>query len=165
MCQPYFVTELNTLPCALCPHWAPIIADVRLDRTQRQLHYWWLMTPYPLIWAPLVFVLYRWPWCHVYHDKDWRRSYQSIHMKRRTYLWELYFTDYILQFRYDMLWTKSQMILGFYPPPPPLEKRASILASDIFKCILLNENGGIPIQVSLHLFLEVQWTISQHWFW
>ena len=31
----------------------------------------------------------------------------------------------------------------------PLEKMAAILADDIFKCIFLNENDRIPIQISL----------------
>ena len=31
----------------------------------------------------------------------------------------------------------------------PLEKMAAILAEDIFKSIFLNENGKIPIQISL----------------
>ena len=31
----------------------------------------------------------------------------------------------------------------------PLDKMAAILADDIFKCIFLNENDRIPIQVSL----------------
>ena len=31
----------------------------------------------------------------------------------------------------------------------PLDKMAAILADDIFKCIFLNENDIIPIQISL----------------
>ena len=31
----------------------------------------------------------------------------------------------------------------------PLDKMAAILADDIFKCIFLNENGRIQIQISL----------------
>ena len=31
----------------------------------------------------------------------------------------------------------------------PLDKMATILADDIFKCIFLNENDKIPIQISL----------------
>ena len=31
----------------------------------------------------------------------------------------------------------------------PLDKMAAILADNIFKCIFLNENDGIPIQISL----------------
>ena len=31
----------------------------------------------------------------------------------------------------------------------PLDKMAAILADDIFKCIFLNENDRIPIQISL----------------
>ena len=31
----------------------------------------------------------------------------------------------------------------------PLDKVAAILADDIFKCIFLNENDRIPIQISL----------------
>ena len=45
----------------------------------------------------------------------------------------------------------------------PLDKVADILADDIFKCIFLNENDRIPIQISLK-FPGVQLTISQHWF-
>ena len=33
----------------------------------------------------------------------------------------------------------------------PLDKMAAILADDIFKCILLNENDKIPIQILLKL--------------
>ena len=33
----------------------------------------------------------------------------------------------------------------------PLDKMAAILADDIFKCIFLNENDQIPIQISLKL--------------
>ena len=33
--------------------------------------------------------------------------------------------------------------------PSPLDKMAAILADDIFKCIFLNENDKIPIQISL----------------
>ena len=31
----------------------------------------------------------------------------------------------------------------------PLDKMVAIVADDIFKCIFLNENGRIPIQISL----------------
>ena len=31
----------------------------------------------------------------------------------------------------------------------PLDKMTAILADDIFKCIFLNENDWIPIQISL----------------
>ena len=31
----------------------------------------------------------------------------------------------------------------------PLDKMAAILADDIYNCIFLNENGRIPIQISL----------------
>ena len=34
---------------------------------------------------------------------------------------------------------------------PPLNQMATILADDIFKCIFLNENDRIPIQISLKL--------------
>ena len=34
---------------------------------------------------------------------------------------------------------------------PPLYKMAAILAGDIFKCIFLNENDKILIQISLKL--------------
>ena len=43
----------------------------------------------------------------------------------------------------------------------PLDKMAAILADNIFKCIFLNENDKILIQISLKL---VQLTINQHWF-
>ena len=33
--------------------------------------------------------------------------------------------------------------------PPPLDKMADILTDDILKCIFLNENNRIPIQISL----------------
>ena len=33
----------------------------------------------------------------------------------------------------------------------PLDKMAAILADDIFKCILLNENDNIPIELLLKL--------------
>ena len=33
----------------------------------------------------------------------------------------------------------------------PLDKMAAILADNIFKCLLLNENDKIPIQISLKL--------------
>ena len=46
----------------------------------------------------------------------------------------------------------------------PLDKMAAILADDIFKWIFLNENGRIPIQISLKFVPRVQLTISQHWF-
>ena len=32
---------------------------------------------------------------------------------------------------------------------PPLDKMAAILADDIFKCIFLNENDWIPVQILL----------------
>ena len=35
------------------------------------------------------------------------------------------------------------------PPPLPLDKMAAALAHDIFKCMFLNENDRIPIQISL----------------
>ena len=31
----------------------------------------------------------------------------------------------------------------------PLDKMATVLADDNFKCIFLNENGRIPIQISM----------------
>ena len=37
-------------------------------------------------------------------------------------------------------------------------------AYDTFKCIFLNENVRIFIEISLSLFLRVQLTIFQHWF-
>ena len=38
---------------------------------------------------------------------------------------------------------------GFSLTHTPLDKMAAILADDIFKCLFLNENGRIPIQISL----------------
>ena len=36
-------------------------------------------------------------------------------------------------------------------PHLPLDKMAAILAEDVFKCIFLNENGRIPLQISLKI--------------
>ena len=41
---------------------------------------------------------------------------------------------------------------------------ATILADDNFKCIFLNDNDRITIQISLNLFPGVQLTTSQPWF-
>ena len=41
------------------------------------------------------------------------------------------------------------MIHSFYSSP--LDKKAAILADNIFKCIFLNENNRILIQISLKL--------------
>ena len=38
-------------------------------------------------------------------------------------------------------------------------------ANSIFKYIFLNENAWILIEISLNLFLRVQFTIFHHWFW
>ena len=46
----------------------------------------------------------------------------------------------------------------------PLDKMATILADDNFKCIFLNENYRIPIRIHWNLFTGVQLTISQHCF-
>ena len=46
----------------------------------------------------------------------------------------------------------------------PPDKIAASLADNIFKCIFLNENDRIQIQISLKLLPGVQLTISQHWF-
>ena len=43
-------------------------------------------------------------------------------------------------------WSTKAII---YPPPPPPDKRATILADDIFKCIFVNGNDRIPIEISL----------------
>ena len=40
---------------------------------------------------------------------------------------------------------------------------AAILADDILKCIFVNENDGISIQI-WSLVLTVQLTITQRWF-
>ena len=57
--------------------------------------------------------------------------------------------------------TKSLFFCGFAQVDGPgraevtwlthfsLDKRAAILVDDIFKCIFVNENDGIPIQISL----------------
>ena len=42
---------------------------------------------------------------------------------------------------------KQQTTTQFNSPPP--DKMAAIVANDIFKCIFLNENGRILIQISL----------------
>ena len=51
-----------------------------------------------------------------------------------------YFGSFTSAFYVDLLLSQ---------PPPPLRKIAAILAEDIFKCISLNENDKIPIQISL----------------
>ena len=47
---------------------------------------------------------------------------------------------------------------------PPLDKMAAILADDIFKCIFLNEDDKIPIQISLKLAPRNPIDKNQHWF-
>ena len=47
--------------------------------------------------------------------------------------------------------TDSLMFIWVSPlfDSSPLDKMAAILADNIFKCIFLNENDRIPIQISL----------------
>ena len=47
-------------------------------------------------------------------------------------------------------WKKKKMVLehGSLLTHLPLDKMAAIVADDIFKCIFLNENDRIPIQIS-----------------
>ena len=45
----------------------------------------------------------------------------------------------------------AMMFPSFLSTHLSLDKMAAILADDIFKCIFLNENDWIPIQISLKL--------------
>ena len=51
-----------------------------------------------------------------------------------------------------------------YPPPTPGQNGQHV-ADDRLKCMFLNGNVWISINFIFTLFLRVQSTISQHWFW
>ena len=46
----------------------------------------------------------------------------------------------------------------------PLDKMAAILADDIFKCIFMNENDRINIQIALKFVPDGPIDNTQHWF-
>ena len=47
----------------------------------------------------------------------------------------------------------------------PMDNMADNLAHDIFKRTFFNKNDEFPISCHLTLFLRIQLTICQHWFW
>ena len=57
--------------------------------------------------------------------------------------------DLIVRYRYAAV-ERKYIQLDWLTRSPPDKLLAAILADDIFKCIFLNENDRIPIQMSLN---------------
>ena len=50
--------------------------------------------------------------------------------------------------------------LGYHWTHLPLDKMATIMADDIFKCIFLNENDELQFKIHWNLFQESNWQYS-----
>ena len=61
------------------------------------------------------------------------------------------------------LWSTDHILSDINSLRPKQNRRHFV--DDVFKCNFLNANVWIPIIFHWSLFLNVQWTIFQHWFW